>query len=87
MNATDFNGVAVVQNYLNRTGREEWARQVWAYSIFYILFIYDGILINYLYIYIYIVCIRYAKLEGIQSRHENYFHYHEINIRLSGFVP
>lgn len=23
----DFNGVAVVQNYLNRTGREEWARQ------------------------------------------------------------
>ncbi|KAA3477901.1 metal tolerance protein C4 isoform X2 [Gossypium australe] len=24
----DFNGVVVVQNYLNRTGREEWARQV-----------------------------------------------------------
>ncbi|KAG4195551.1 hypothetical protein ERO13_A06G115900v2 [Gossypium hirsutum] len=23
----DFNGVVVVQNYLNRTGREEWARQ------------------------------------------------------------
>jgi hypothetical protein len=25
---TDFNGVMVVQNYLSRTGREEWARQV-----------------------------------------------------------
>lgn len=25
--ATDFNGVMVVQNYLNRTGREEWAGQ------------------------------------------------------------
>lgn len=24
----DFNGVTVVQNYLNRTGREEWAREV-----------------------------------------------------------
>ncbi|KAL5977930.1 Metal tolerance protein C4 [Asimina triloba] len=23
----DFNGVVVVQNYLERTGREEWARQ------------------------------------------------------------
>lgn len=26
--AADFNGVVLVQNYLNRTGREEWARQV-----------------------------------------------------------
>ena len=25
---TDFNGVMVVQNYLKRTGREEWAGQV-----------------------------------------------------------
>lgn len=24
----DFNGVVVVRNYLKRTGREEWARQV-----------------------------------------------------------
>jgi hypothetical protein len=26
--ATDFNGVVVVQNYLSRTGRGEWSRQV-----------------------------------------------------------
>ena len=26
--ATDFNGVVVVRNYLKRTGREAWARQV-----------------------------------------------------------
>lgn len=25
---TDFNGEVVVQNYLKRTGRGEWARQV-----------------------------------------------------------
>lgn len=33
---TDFNGVRVVQNYLSRTGREEWAGLViiltWDYS-------------------------------------------------------
>jgi len=28
LNETDFNGEMVVQNYLKRTGREEWARQV-----------------------------------------------------------
>lgn len=28
LNETDFNGEMVVQNYLERTGREEWARQV-----------------------------------------------------------
>ncbi|KAK9143114.1 hypothetical protein Syun_012514 [Stephania yunnanensis] len=28
LNVADFNGVAVVQNYLDRMGREEWAKQV-----------------------------------------------------------
>ncbi|KAK9128103.1 hypothetical protein Syun_016900 [Stephania yunnanensis] len=29
LNVADFNGVAVVQNYLDRMGREEWAKQVY----------------------------------------------------------
>lgn len=37
--ATDFNGVVVVQNYLKRTGRETWARQVSFYQLVLFLFL------------------------------------------------
>lgn len=36
LDATDFNGVVVVQNYLKRTGREAWARQVSFYQLLFL---------------------------------------------------
>ena len=38
--ATDFNGVVVVQNYLNRTGREEWAILVSHHSLYLLMFLF-----------------------------------------------
>lgn len=34
---TDFNGQVVVQNYLKRTGREEWAKQVTKFVAYYLI--------------------------------------------------